>query len=171
MNDYGLVHKTLFKGFLAVPFLFELKTISDWTFTRTALDIFQWFKLANAHADMFIAKCINKDYMEHKLGESIPKWMKFFLGVCFLAGIILLIAGPLLLFSTFNPIADKNNVTNASMQFNIKLKVGDSDAENTINLFSNNYLTELRQIPTDVYNRLNLGSSLVTKGFDQSLIQ
>lgn len=33
-------------------------------------------------------------------------------------GIILLIAGPLLLFSTFNPIADVNPITNAMISFN-----------------------------------------------------
>jgi len=40
MNDYGYVNTYSFKGFMAVPFLFELKTFADWTFTRTALDVF-----------------------------------------------------------------------------------------------------------------------------------
>lgn len=40
MNDYGYINTYAFKGFMAVPFLFELKTFADWTFTRTALDVF-----------------------------------------------------------------------------------------------------------------------------------
>lgn len=40
MNDYGRINTFAFKGFMAVPFLFELKTFADWTFTTTALDVF-----------------------------------------------------------------------------------------------------------------------------------
>jgi len=41
------------------------------------------------------------------------KIMKFIIGVMGLIGIIMLIAGPLLLFSTFNPISEPNPVKNA----------------------------------------------------------
>lgn len=44
---------------------------------------------------------------------SIPKYLKFSIGVMGLFGIIILIAGPLLLFSTFNPISVNNPVKNA----------------------------------------------------------
>lgn len=40
MNSYHIVNYVIFKGFMAIPFLFELKTFVDWTFTRTALDVF-----------------------------------------------------------------------------------------------------------------------------------
>ena len=40
MNSYSVVNKLAFQGFMAIPFLFELKTFVDWTFTRTALDVF-----------------------------------------------------------------------------------------------------------------------------------
>jgi hypothetical protein len=40
MHDYNVFNKAVFKIYLAIPFLLELKTISDWTFTKTALDIF-----------------------------------------------------------------------------------------------------------------------------------
>lgn len=33
-NNWG------FKGFMAIPFLFELRTFADWAFTKTSLDIF-----------------------------------------------------------------------------------------------------------------------------------
>ena len=122
MHDYNVFNKAVFKIYLAIPFLLELKTISDWTFTKTALDIFQWFKLANAHADFFVAKCNNKDYMEHKLGDKIPKWMKFLIGVLGIIGVILLIAGPLLLFSNFNPIALQDKIKSSSLTFSIVLQ-------------------------------------------------
>jgi hypothetical protein len=40
MNNYDRVNHYSFKVFMAIPFLFELKTFADWTFTKTALDVF-----------------------------------------------------------------------------------------------------------------------------------
>lgn len=45
--------------------------------------------------------------------------MKMALGVMGQVGIILLIAGPLLLFSSFNPISEKNPVINGQVKLNI----------------------------------------------------
>lgn len=39
-----LLNKWIYQAYLAIPFLWELRTITDWTFTKTALDLFQWFK-------------------------------------------------------------------------------------------------------------------------------
>jgi hypothetical protein len=61
-------------------------------------------------------------------------------------GIIMLIAGPLLLFSNFNPISMPNPVTKALIKFNIIIEPEGSVAKNTINLFTNNYLTQLSPI-------------------------
>jgi len=40
------MHRKIFK---AIPFLWELRTFTDWTFTTTGLDIIQWFKLEDAY--------------------------------------------------------------------------------------------------------------------------
>lgn len=40
MGDYGRINSYCFRGYMAIPFLFELKTFADWTFTKTALDVF-----------------------------------------------------------------------------------------------------------------------------------
>jgi hypothetical protein len=58
MNNYTRLNKFALQGFMAVPFLFELKMFIDWTFTRTALDVFQWFILSATHAELFIARCV-----------------------------------------------------------------------------------------------------------------
>ncbi len=44
-------------AFRAVPFLFEFKVFSDWTFTKTALRLFDWIKLEEIFGRMYIAKC------------------------------------------------------------------------------------------------------------------
>jgi len=46
MADYGSLNRNTFNVYMQVPFLFELRLFIDWTFTNTALDLFQWIKLA-----------------------------------------------------------------------------------------------------------------------------
>ena len=58
MNRYHWFNKGVFKVFMNIPFLFELRVFIDWTYTKTSLDVFQWIKLAQCQADLFTAKCI-----------------------------------------------------------------------------------------------------------------
>lgn len=81
MTSTGPLNKLGFQIFRAVPFLLELKIFTDWSFTRTGLDVFQWIKFENIYGDLFIAKCINKGYVQHKIGQQIPKYMKFLIGI------------------------------------------------------------------------------------------
>lgn len=120
---------------------------------------------------MFIAKCMQSGYRRHKVGNPIPKFMKIIVGIIGIVGIIFLIAGPLLLFSTFNPISEANPVLNSGMEFNIVLQQEDSYAENTINVYQNSYVSELRAIPDDLYKAMQFDQFLRTKSFDEQLIQ
>lgn len=115
MNSYHIVNYACFKGFMAIPFLFELKTFADWTFTKTALDVFQWFIISATHAELWIAHSLQGRYQRKPLGQPVPTILKVILGFCGQLGIILLIAGPLLLFSTFNPISKPDPVINAQI--------------------------------------------------------
>jgi len=121
MGSYTRLNCYMFRGFMAIPFLFELKTFSDWTFTKTSLDVFQWFILSNSHAELFIAKCMQGNYRRHKIGNPIPKFMKIVVGIVGICCIILMIAGPLLLFSTLNPISEVNPVLNSGIEVNLVL--------------------------------------------------
>jgi len=81
MKNTTPLNKLGFQIFRAVPFLLELKVFTDWSFTRTGLDVFQWIKFEVIYGDLFIARCINKGYISHPLGQQIPKWMKFLIGI------------------------------------------------------------------------------------------
>jgi hypothetical protein len=80
MGDTGPINKGVFQGYLAAPFIVELKIVSDWTFTRTSLDLFQWIKFENIYGDLFIAKCTNKAYFAHPLGEPMAFMKKMLFG-------------------------------------------------------------------------------------------
>ncbi len=45
MDVYTWYNGMVYMAFRAVPFLFEFKIFSDWTFTKTALRLFDWIKL------------------------------------------------------------------------------------------------------------------------------
>jgi hypothetical protein len=60
--------------------LFELKTFVDWTFTKTALDVFQWFIIMATHGELFVANCVQGRYQRKPLGLQIPWYFKLGLG-------------------------------------------------------------------------------------------
>lgn len=61
--------------------------------------------------------------MRHKLGDQIPKYMKFLVGILGTIGLVAVIAGPLLLFSSLNPIAEDNFVNGARLDLSIEVNV------------------------------------------------
>jgi len=48
-------------------------------------------------------------------------WKKFAEGFLFLIGILILIAGPMLLFSSLNPVAQPNPVYDGYLEFSIQI--------------------------------------------------
>jgi hypothetical protein len=46
VDRFDVISSYTYRGYLAIPFIFELRSIIDWTFTATALDVFQWLKLS-----------------------------------------------------------------------------------------------------------------------------
>jgi hypothetical protein len=171
MGDYTPINKGVFQGFLAAPFVLELKIVSDWTFTRTALDLFQWIKFENIYSDLFIAKCTNKGYLAHPLGEPIPTFSKALIGCGGLLGLILVIAGPLLLFSSFNPLAADNLVTGASIQVLLKanLTTTEGGATNQYELFRTARYSDISLISNANYN--NISPIRVVRNLERDLFQ
>lgn len=153
MGSYSPINKGIFQGFLALPFMFELKIFSDWTFTKTALDIFQWIKFETIYGNLFIAKCANKGYIAHPLGKKAPFHMKLLLGFGGLVGLIVVIAGPLLLFSTLNPLAESNPVLGARIILEISANITDEEggATNTYELFRSDRFLSIGAMPDKTF--------------------
>lgn len=68
LGSYDPASKATYQTWYYTPFLFELRTIIDWTFTSTSLDVFQSISLAQIQSDMYIAKCYNRPYMTKPIG-------------------------------------------------------------------------------------------------------
>jgi piezo-type mechanosensitive ion channel component 1/2 len=110
-----------FRVYKAVPFLWEMKVIIDWTVTSTCLDLFQWFKLDDAFNYLYQCQIQNKDRGQKREYLQRPWYEKFFQGFCFAFALILVILAPILLFSGINPIMVKNPVLSGQMQMSLEL--------------------------------------------------
>lgn len=129
MRKENLIYSTSLRVFNAIPFLYELKLLIDWSITPTALDLFQWIKFESLYDLMFLTHVSMKADRYLKPGTLISKYMKALLGGCGFLIVLLILLGPLLLFSSLNPTNEFNDIYEAKIEISISFK--------TNNLFRN----------------------------------
>ena len=56
MRDTSFTTVLLFRIYRALPFIWEMKVIIDWTVSHTCLDLFQWFRLDDAFNYVYFNK-------------------------------------------------------------------------------------------------------------------
>ena len=64
------------------------------------------------------------------MGKQQRKLAKFFLGGCGLFLILIVVAGPLIIFSSLNPATKFNDVTAASVRFTVEINTVEKGAAN-----------------------------------------
>ena len=52
-KDTSFLTTNGWRAYKAIPFIWEMKVIIDWTVTSTCLDLFQWFKLDDAYNTLY----------------------------------------------------------------------------------------------------------------------
>ena len=90
---------------------------------------------------MYVAKCVNKDYMERELGTRIKKWEKIVVGFGLVIFILFMIVGPIILFSSLNPIAIIDNPTGGQLKATLSYKDIDRGTNQTLSLFQTSQVT------------------------------
>ncbi|KAL2236513.1 UNVERIFIED_CONTAM: Piezo-type mechanosensitive ion channel [Sesamum indicum] len=139
---YGVPHRsTLYRQFLtsevsrvnylgyrlyrALPFLYELRCVLDWSCTTTSLTMYDWLKLEDINASLYLVKCDNVlNRASHKQGEKQTKMTKFCNGICLFFILICVIWAPMLMYSSGNPTNIANPINDASFQLDIKTNGG-----------------------------------------------
>lgn len=134
---HGIPHKsTLYRQFLtsevsrinylgyrlyrALPFLYELRCVLDWSCTTTSLTMYDWLKLEDINASLYLVKCdavLNR--AKHKQGEKQTKMTKCCNGICLFFILICVIWAPMLMYSSGNPTNMANPIKDASFQTDI----------------------------------------------------
>lgn len=76
----GFFYKWSFNIFFYIPFLFEVKTFIDWTFTKTAMSIWDWFTFETIYSEFYGAKLAAEKDKAHKMGTPIGWFDKILFG-------------------------------------------------------------------------------------------
>ncbi|KAL7711848.1 SH3 domain-containing protein [Entamoeba marina] len=95
----------IYTAYRAIPFLFELQTILDWMFTKTALRYHMYLKQEDIHAELYKTQVqrstdLNKN---HHYGQTRNVLEKFASGCWILALIVIALWAPLFIMSSSSP--------------------------------------------------------------------
>lgn len=82
LKSAGKTSKYLLYVFFAIPFLWEVKAIKAWLWTKTSFGIYRWIKFEEMYANLFIAKCNAKARAEKGEGKETDKTYKTIVGGC-----------------------------------------------------------------------------------------
>jgi len=123
-----------------LPFVLEIKVLLDWTFSKTALDIYQWFKFVNLHYEVYIFRCGNYEYTKRKTGQPIGVLDKALCGGFFLAVTFTLLLAPLYLFSDLG--TSLNPIIGADLNFKMEIS-NRSGLNSELSLFSTNLVEDI----------------------------
>ncbi|XP_048509324.1 piezo-type mechanosensitive ion channel component isoform X2 [Athalia rosae] len=121
-KKYSIVNYCLFKVFMIVPFLFELRAVMDWIWTDTSMTIMDWFKMEDIFASIYQLKCMRGVETDFPQPRGIKKQQtsKYMTGGIALFLIIGIIWFPLLLFALGGTVG----VSNLPYEVSLKLRIG-----------------------------------------------
>ncbi|KAK9292746.1 hypothetical protein L1049_020726 [Liquidambar formosana] len=110
-----------FRLYRALPFLYELRCVLDWSCTTTSLTMYDWLKLEDIHASLFLVKCdVDLNRSRHHQGQKQTKMTKFCNGICLFFILICVIWTPMLMYSSGNPTNIANPIKDASVRIDVK---------------------------------------------------
>ena len=163
----------IFSVYKAIPFLYEIKSAIDWTFTSTCLDFFQWNKFESVYDSIYLTYCTMTAKNVQLVGQKVKKLMKIGMGGTLSFTLILLLVIPIMLFSSLNPTNELNNLTGATLKIDLSM-VYQNGASKNYTLFQNSKPESIKDFFPDHENdweAYNYDKSIETKNFPQKQIQ
>eukprot|EP01083_Nonionella_stella_P231958 818713_1 len=119
-KDFTFTYWCFFIVYMAIPFVYEMRTILEWVCIPTTLQLFELLKVEEIYGQLFKTKCVNIMYMEQRnRGQPILMFRKFFAGGCVFIAIVCFLVIPLLLFSTASPASATNPVSASRLSISI----------------------------------------------------
>ncbi|XP_065211762.1 piezo-type mechanosensitive ion channel component-like [Planococcus citri] len=110
-QSYSVVNLYLYQFYLFFPFVFELRTVTDWMWTETTLTLTEWLGMEDIFSTVFVLKCWRNydNKYSYRRGQKITTSVKFFCGGGIVFLFLLLLLCPLGFF-TFGRAAGKTNL-------------------------------------------------------------
>eukprot|EP00475_Leptophrys_vorax_P030845 TRINITY_DN46534_c0_g1_i2.p1 TRINITY_DN46534_c0_g1~~TRINITY_DN46534_c0_g1_i2.p1 ORF type:complete len:718 (-),score=154.18 TRINITY_DN46534_c0_g1_i2:1661-3814(-) len=145
-----------FEQFLSIPFIFELRTVLSWMCMDTSLDFKETFVFEDIYSKVFLIKCDLDEDQEGYRGEKKDVKGKLITGSIFTIVCLLLLLGPLIIYSDANPSTESNLVTGAEISIQMTSSTG------TFLIFSSTSLASLEKLPTGTYSAMKSGGYLTS---------
>ena len=164
------LHGGIYAGYKAIPFLYELKLGIDWTFTTTCLDIFQWNKFESVYDVIYTTNCAMTGVNKKKVGQSVKKGSKIGMGGGISFFLLLVLVGPLLLFSTLNPTNELNNLTNADLTVELSF-IYKNELMKNYTIYHNSKPESIGPISSEDFTYYKYNESVDTKNFPKEQIE
>ena len=105
MSNYSYVSSLIFSTYYSLPFVYEIRTILDWTFAKTSMFYKLWLKVEDIHAELYMNQCDRE--LERSRGHVYGKsrgLLEKLTGGCIMIIVMLFILWfPLLLMSSASP--------------------------------------------------------------------
>jgi hypothetical protein len=171
MRGDNLFYSIMFKIYKAIPFIYELKITIDWSFTPSSLDLFKYMKFERVYDLLFLTHCHMKANNNKPVGEVVGKVSKVFVGGFSFVTLLIILIGPLLLFSSLNPSNIYNPVKGAQIELSFLFQIG--RVTHTFNIFTNNYVESISDISENagVWDTYGYENSSATRNFADSQVQ
>ena len=160
----------IYNGYKNVPFLYEIKLGIDWTFTSTCLDLFQWNKFESVYDILYTTNCAMNGVNSKLVGQQIGKVLKIGMGGVLSFGLIFVLVGPLMLFSSLNPTNKLNNLTSADLKLELSFTYHNNLKKN-YTIFQNTKPESIESISDEDIERFNYSKSFDTVNFPREQIQ
>ena len=159
----------IYSGYKAIPFLYEIKLGIDWTFTSTCLDLFQWNKFESVYDVVYTTNCAMTGINNKVVGHPVKKGSKIGMGGVLTFALLLILVGPLFLFSTLNPTNELNNLTNADLTVELSFIYKNKLMKN-YTLYQNLNPQSIEPITDKDFNAFNYSKCVDTKHFPKDQI-
>ncbi|VDL18635.1 unnamed protein product [Hymenolepis diminuta] len=100
-KNYNYINLVLFKAYLIMPFVYEVRSVMDWMWTDSPLSLYHWMELEDIYAKVFVMKCWRRSEIEYPtpLGRKRALWVKYLVGMLILLFAFVCFWGPLVVFS------------------------------------------------------------------------
>lgn len=109
----------LFYRFMLTPFLYELRTLTDWIFTDTSLTFPEWLNVESIYAKIFVIKCDRNTTSDTVRGLKTSKIKKYLQGGGMTLVLILVLWFPLALFAYGSALGIQNIPSVVHVSFRI----------------------------------------------------
>ncbi|KAI1297255.1 Piezo-type mechanosensitive ion channel component 2 [Halotydeus destructor] len=120
-KKYSYINLYVFKGYIAVPFLYDMRLIMDWIWTDTSLELDEWSIMEDIFKNLFQRKCelqFQQDFPELR-GSPRRLLAKYLLGGSYLVLMIGAIWFPLVIFAVSGQVGTENRPVDISIELEI----------------------------------------------------